>query len=97
GDPDIAMGTLKKRILDPTDIVNPNVVKVVTNLAGDAIYFSRCAIPYERERGIDGLFQTHWPLCISPRFAAALSRFEHRSTGTSRAPGAVARSRKRVS
>jgi 3-deoxy-manno-octulosonate cytidylyltransferase (CMP-KDO synthetase) len=25
------------------------VVKVVTNLAGDAIYFSRCSIPYERD------------------------------------------------
>lgn len=49
GDEDVAMGTLKKRILDPTDIVNTNVVKVITNLLGDAIYFSRCPIPYERD------------------------------------------------
>jgi 3-deoxy-manno-octulosonate cytidylyltransferase (CMP-KDO synthetase) len=49
GDQDIAMGTLKKHILDPSDILNTNVVKVVTNLAGDAIYFSRCPIPYERD------------------------------------------------
>ncbi len=48
-DDDIAMGTLKKRILDPTDILNSNVVKVVTNLVGDAIYFSRCPIPFERD------------------------------------------------
>ena len=48
GDDEVAMGTLKKRILDPADIANPNVVKVVTNLADDAIYFSRCPIPYER-------------------------------------------------
>ncbi len=48
-DEEIAMGTLKKRILDPSDILNTNVVKVVTNLAGDAIYFSRCPIPYERD------------------------------------------------
>jgi 3-deoxy-manno-octulosonate cytidylyltransferase (CMP-KDO synthetase) len=27
------------------------VVKVVTNLAGDAIYFSRCPIPFVREGG----------------------------------------------
>ncbi|MBV8072319.1 MAG: 3-deoxy-manno-octulosonate cytidylyltransferase [Acidobacteriaceae bacterium] len=45
----VSMSTLKKKIIDPTDIVNGNVVKVVTNLAGDAIYFSRCPIPYERD------------------------------------------------
>lgn len=48
-EPEIVMGTLKKRIEDPTEITNPNVVKVVTDHAGDAIYFSRCAIPYQRE------------------------------------------------
>ena len=48
GDDEIDMGTLRKQIVDPTDVLNPNVVKVVTNLAGDAIYFSRCSIPYER-------------------------------------------------
>ena len=49
-DDEVSMGTLKKRIVDPTEIVNPNVVKVVTNVAGDAIYFSRSPIPYQRER-----------------------------------------------
>jgi 3-deoxy-manno-octulosonate cytidylyltransferase (CMP-KDO synthetase) len=49
GDESVAMGTLKKHIGDPTDILNTNVVKVVTNLLGDAIYFSRCPIPYERD------------------------------------------------
>jgi 3-deoxy-manno-octulosonate cytidylyltransferase (CMP-KDO synthetase) len=48
---DVSMGTLKKRIADPTDVLNPNVVKVVTNLAGDAIYFSRSPIPYQRDAG----------------------------------------------
>ena len=46
--PDIPMGTLKKRIENPAEIDNPNVVKVVTNLAGNAIYFSRSTIPYLR-------------------------------------------------
>ncbi|MBV9762889.1 MAG: 3-deoxy-manno-octulosonate cytidylyltransferase [Acidobacteriaceae bacterium] len=54
GDEAVSMGTLKKRIEDPTDIMNTNVVKVVTNLLGDAIYFSRCPIPYERD-GRSGL------------------------------------------
>jgi 3-deoxy-manno-octulosonate cytidylyltransferase (CMP-KDO synthetase) len=49
GDESALMGTLKKQIYDPTDIVNTNVVKVVTDLLGNAIYFSRCPIPYERD------------------------------------------------
>jgi 3-deoxy-manno-octulosonate cytidylyltransferase (CMP-KDO synthetase) len=49
-DAGIVMSTLKKRIEDPREIADPNVVKVVANHAGDAIYFSRCPIPYMRER-----------------------------------------------
>ncbi|HTR36625.1 MAG TPA: 3-deoxy-manno-octulosonate cytidylyltransferase [Bryobacteraceae bacterium] len=48
-DPDLPMATLKKRIEDPREVADPNVVKVVANLAGDAIYFSRCPIPYVRD------------------------------------------------
>jgi 3-deoxy-manno-octulosonate cytidylyltransferase (CMP-KDO synthetase) len=48
-EPDLVMGTLKKRIENRREITDPNVVKVVTDGAGDAIYFSRCAIPFERE------------------------------------------------
>ena len=48
-DPSIPMGTLKKQIEDPREIVDPNVVKVVTDLAGNALYFSRSPIPYVRE------------------------------------------------
>lgn len=50
-DSDIPMGTLKKRIENPRDLTDPHVVKVVTNHAGDAIYFSRCPIPYFRGAG----------------------------------------------
>jgi 3-deoxy-manno-octulosonate cytidylyltransferase (CMP-KDO synthetase) len=48
-DPDIVMATLKKKIEDPSEITNPNVVKVVTDRVGDAIYFSRCPIPFDRD------------------------------------------------
>jgi 3-deoxy-manno-octulosonate cytidylyltransferase (CMP-KDO synthetase) len=51
GDDTVVMSTLKKRIYDASDISNPNVVKVVTNLLGDAIYFSRCPIPMARDSG----------------------------------------------
>ncbi len=54
GDDAVSMGTLKKRIVDPGEVANPNVVKVVTNLLNDAIYFSRSAIPFERD-GRSGL------------------------------------------
>ncbi len=45
---DIAMGTLAKRIEDDREVDDPNVVKVVTDLAGNAVYFSRCPIPFVR-------------------------------------------------
>jgi 3-deoxy-manno-octulosonate cytidylyltransferase (CMP-KDO synthetase) len=52
GDSELPMATLSKRIEDPSEIDNPNVVKVVSDLAGNAIYFSRCAIPYSREGSV---------------------------------------------
>jgi len=45
------MGTLKKKIEHPNEITNPNVVKVVTDRVGNAIYFSRAAIPHVRGDG----------------------------------------------
>lgn len=48
GEEDIQMATLMRRIQDPHDIDNPNCVKVVTDRAGNAIYFSRATIPFNR-------------------------------------------------
>ena len=50
-DPELPMATLQKRIEDPREVADPNVVKVVANRAGDAMYFSRCPIPFLRESG----------------------------------------------
>lgn len=44
-DPFCPMATLKKRIEDPAELTNPNVVKVVTGHTGRALYFSRSTIP----------------------------------------------------
>ena len=49
-EPSIPMGTLKKRIEDPDEVNDPNVVKVVTDRFENAIYFSRATIPYERDK-----------------------------------------------
>lgn len=43
-----SMATLCEPI-DSADIFNPNTVKVVTDEAGFALYFSRAPIPYQRE------------------------------------------------
>jgi 3-deoxy-manno-octulosonate cytidylyltransferase (CMP-KDO synthetase) len=58
-DPSIPMGTLKKRIEDQREITDPNVVKVVTDREGNAVYFSRSTIPYVRE-GSTGRATVHF-------------------------------------
>jgi 3-deoxy-manno-octulosonate cytidylyltransferase (CMP-KDO synthetase) len=50
-DSSLQMGTLKKIIENPREIDDPNVVKVVTDRAGNAVYFSRSTIPYVRLGG----------------------------------------------
>ena len=54
-DPELPMATLKKHIEIPGEVNNPNVVKVVADHAGNAIYFSRCPIPYLRDGGHGGI------------------------------------------
>jgi len=66
-EPEIVMGTLKKRIEDAREITDPNVVKVVTDRAGDAIYFSRCAIPFEREKSVNTPYFKHIGLYVYQR------------------------------
>lgn len=43
------MATLKKQIVDASELHDPNVVKVVTDFQGNAIYFSRSLIPFPRD------------------------------------------------
>jgi 3-deoxy-manno-octulosonate cytidylyltransferase (CMP-KDO synthetase) len=49
-DPAVQVGTLMTPAA-AADIENPNAVKVVTDSAGRALYFSRATIPYNRDRG----------------------------------------------
>lgn len=48
-DPSVSMTTLYRRIDHPGDLANPNVVKVVLDRAGYAMYFSRAPIPHARD------------------------------------------------
>ena len=47
-DPQVQVGTLKTPA-SAEDINNPNAVKVVTDSAGRALYFSRATIPFDRD------------------------------------------------
>lgn len=44
-DPSLEMSTVSRPLLNAEEFHNPSVVKVVTNNAGDALYFSRAPIP----------------------------------------------------
>jgi len=48
GDDSVLMATTCEPISVPDDVVDPNVVKVVCDARGDALYFSRAAIPFPR-------------------------------------------------
>ena len=57
----------------PEDIANPNVVKVVCASDGRALYFSRAAIPFDRDRTGTAPYWKHLGIYAYRR--AALSRF----------------------
>lgn len=48
-DPALPMCTSMHEISESSDLANPNVVKVVVDLSGHALYFSRSLIPYPRK------------------------------------------------
>jgi 3-deoxy-manno-octulosonate cytidylyltransferase (CMP-KDO synthetase) len=47
-DPAVQMATLRRRFATADEAADPNVVKVVVDRNGDALYFSRAPIPYGR-------------------------------------------------
>jgi len=67
------VSTLKVAI-DPEAAANPNNVKVVTELSGRALYFSRARIPYDREGSRRVQYYKH--LGLYAYTAAALGRFQ---------------------
>jgi 3-deoxy-manno-octulosonate cytidylyltransferase (CMP-KDO synthetase) len=47
-DASLQMSTLRRTITDHADYLNPNIVKVVVDREGNALYFSRAPIPHAR-------------------------------------------------
>jgi 3-deoxy-manno-octulosonate cytidylyltransferase (CMP-KDO synthetase) len=68
-DPMLQMSTLKRRLERMDEVSNPNVVKVVCGFAGDAIYFSRCSIPFNRggDSGVEIGYFKHIGLYVYER------------------------------
>lgn len=48
-DESVKVATLCVPIAEPSDIMDPNVVKVVVDFQGDALYFSRAPVPWVRD------------------------------------------------
>lgn len=66
-DKTIPMGTLKTKILNREDIYNPNIVKIITDHRGFALYFSRSPIPYEKLANLGTIFFRHIGLYVYRR------------------------------
>jgi len=71
-DPKVMVSTIKTPC-PPQDVDNPNAVKVVTDLNGRALYFSRSTIPFDRDR--TGIVHYFKHLGFYAYRRAALERF----------------------
>jgi len=77
------MGTLKRAMDSLDDVENPAIVKVVTDLHGQALYFSRAPVPFVRDVSdqhvVGGLHYIHLGLYMYTK--KALLRFADWPTG----------------
>ena len=53
------MSTIAETLSLPGDIEDPNVVKVVMDVNGNALYFSRSVIPYDRQNSGENPYYRH--------------------------------------
>ena len=58
-DPGIKIATLIKKINEADGLFNPNIIKVIVNTFHKAIYFSRTAIPFLRDKDPETWIQFH--------------------------------------
>lgn len=59
-DPEVQIGTLVKKLSDPADLDNPNTMKVVLDVKGNGLYFSRSAIPFIRSAEKSDWLRAHF-------------------------------------
>ncbi|MBK7561399.1 MAG: 3-deoxy-manno-octulosonate cytidylyltransferase [Chitinophagaceae bacterium] len=79
-DPDVQVASLMQVMTDPTDIRDPNFVKVVVDKNKNALFFSRSVIPFQRDQDHPATYYehigvyayrketlmnfTHWPVSV---------------------------------
>jgi 3-deoxy-manno-octulosonate cytidylyltransferase (CMP-KDO synthetase) len=78
-DSNVQMSTLCELIIDPKEVFDPNVVKVISDANGIALYFSRAPIPWSRDHfgsgSIPNGISWYRHLGIYAYTAAMLARF----------------------
>ncbi|MCB9554237.1 MAG: 3-deoxy-manno-octulosonate cytidylyltransferase [Myxococcales bacterium] len=72
-DPGVEIATLATRARDAVEVADPDVVKVVCDGRGDALYFSRAPIPYARDGEMLDVARVH--VGVYAFRAGALRRF----------------------
>jgi 3-deoxy-manno-octulosonate cytidylyltransferase (CMP-KDO synthetase) len=81
--PSVGMATLKEEITSIEEVLDPNIVKVVTDQDGMALYFSRAPIPFSRtdfshgqgSSGLPGQYRWYRHLGIYAYRVSLLQRF----------------------
>lgn len=56
---EVSLASLKMLLQDEHEIRSPHNVKVVTDLKGNALYFSRSVVPYARESSVEVRYYKH--------------------------------------
>lgn len=72
--PEIGCVNLGKRLRSDSEYLDPNTVKVVTNLLGDALYFSRAPIPTLAARDLAEPYPMK-QVCVIPFRRSLLARY----------------------
>ncbi len=76
-DKNLVMTALYCRIENPLEVSNPNVVKVLMDKKGFALYFSRFPVPFIRERGTRVTYYKHiGPYAYRKNFILKFSRIK---------------------
>ena len=83
--PDCVMSTAAHALADVAEYLNPNVVKVVLDAEGRALYFSRAPIPWWRDGCADGV-----PALPTPAPLRHLGLYAYRAGFLRRFPGLAA-------
>lgn len=56
---EVDLASLMTPLQDEKEILNPNVVKVITDLKGKAVYFSRAALPFRKDPDAEVIYFKH--------------------------------------